>query len=164
MMKIPITLFCLGALIFQIISCDQEPLPGKKDIAQKNNSYNRTNNNALLSGKWVIEDLVIPDCKLCKRINMRLNKLWENDLDIGDSFLFTADSLIYNSATGQQLKERFQFHDSVLVLQGFDWVYPMKVKAYTGRNLTLSISQTYVSEMNSNEGPKDLIVKLSKTQ
>ena len=147
-----------------LLSCSSATKENKIDSSfNKSSSYQTADDNHQLQGTWVVTKLDIPDCKLCKEQGLTLNKIWNHELNIRDTFFFQNDSLFYKSIDGQGIAERFRFKDSSLAWVGSDWVFDMDVKKHTPNTLTLAIGQQYVSEINSTEEAKDLIVNLTKT-
>jgi hypothetical protein len=156
---------CGFAFLIGLLSCRTEPELKEASTFENGAGYsNQSNKNTLLSGRWVIQHLDIPDCKLCEESQMKLNKMWNEDLKIKDTFMFTEDSMFYKSVDRQSLAERFVYRDTLLSLVGSDWSYTMSVRKYTAGTLTLAIGQQYVSEINSTEGPKYLVVTLAKAR
>jgi hypothetical protein len=154
-----------SAFLIGLLSCRTEPGLKESSTFESGSDYsNQSNKNNLLSGRWVIQHLDIPDCKLCEESQMKLNKMWNEDLNIKDTFMFTKDSMFYKSVHRQSLAERFVYRDTVLSLIGSDWSYTMNVRKYAAETLTIAIGQQYVSEINSTEGRKYLVVTLAKAR
>jgi hypothetical protein len=153
-----------ATILLGLISCTNEPELIKSSPDNQVTEFTQSNKNTLLSGIWIVENLDIPDCKLCQENNIMLNKMWNRELKIKDTFQFTTDSMFYKSVDRKSFAEKFLFRDSILSLVGSDWGYMMDVRKHTPQTLTLAISQQYISEINSTEGPKHLIVTLVKNQ
>jgi hypothetical protein len=156
MRKRNLATYYFSAILLGLTSCTNEPeLNDSSTIKNQVSESAQSNKNNLLSGLWIVRNLEIPDCQLCQENNMKLNKMWNHELQMKDTFQ-------YKSNGRQRLAEKFLFRDSVLSLVGSDWSYMMDVRKHTPKTLMLAISQQYISEINSTEGPKYLIVTLQK--
>jgi hypothetical protein len=153
---------CICSIIIGIIaSCENGQHSNFSDTVQSEEARPiETTKNGLLNGVWHVQKLDIPYCDGLNEHQIKLDQLWNDEVELEDSFIFQNDSMFLRSKSIKKLEESYKFKDSLLTLEGSDWVYDkMTIRKFTPDSLSLAVLQRNICPTDDGQ-PRYLIITL----
>ena len=114
---------------------------------------------------WRVDSLNIPVCKLCDDLNMKLNKLFSKEIQLGDILRLHEGRLYHIDMNGDTMSQnKSMIHENHLEIYGSDWVDYADIVEHNDSALILKKAQRITYEVGSEPPPNDLVIYLTRIE